>query len=254
MYVHDLDPVAFYLINYPISWYWVFYPISFFLIYFFARKHLNKTLDEFVPKDFIDFVVVLWFSVIVGGRLGYFLFYQPQLLLNEPGAILEIWRGGMSFHGALLLCLFSAWLLQKYRHIPAVTYGSGILLFLPIGLFLGRVGNFINGELWGNPTELPWGMVFPKADGLVRHPSQLYEAILEGPFLFLTLWVSKQKIPTAIGFILFYGIFRFFIEFTREADRHIGYFAGLSLGQYLCLLMIIASVVSLFFHRRTKHL
>lgn len=250
MYVHSFDPIAFYVFQYPIAWYWLFYPLGFFLIYFASRRYLNTTLEVFNPKDFIDFCVVVWFAVILGGRLGYFLFYQPSLLLNEPGSVLEIWRGGMSFHGALLFSLLAALLLKKYKNTPIVDYGSGILLFLPIGLFIGRIGNFINGELWGLPTDLPWGMVFPKADELVRHPSQLYEALLEGPILFICLWLSRHKIPTIIGFIFFYGIFRFLAEFTREADRHIGYLAGLSLGQYFCLAMIAGSSLALFLRRR----
>lgn len=250
MYQHDINPIAFTLFDYPIAWYWVFYPVGFFIVYALSSRYLNKTKNDYNKKNFVDFAVIIWLSVIIGGRLGYFLFYQPALLIEQPDSILQIWYGGMSFHGAFLFCIFTAFALKRYMNTPIYEYGRAVLIFLPIALFLGRIGNFINGELWGTTTSVPWAMVFPKADLLPRHPSQIYEAILEGPLLFLCLWKTRFKISPIIGFILFYGLFRFFTEFTREADRHLGYFAGLSLGQYLCLLMVFGSIIFLLLQRK----
>ena len=255
MYQHDLDPIAFNLFDISIAWYWLFYPLGFFIVYYLSCNYLNKTEKDFDKKKFIDFAVIIWLSVVLGGRLGYFLFYQPYLLFHEPTSVLQIWRGGMSFHGALLFCILASFALKKYKQFPIYKYGRAILIFLPFALFLGRIGNFINGELWGTPSNLPWAMIFPKADFIPRHPSQLYEAILEGPILFLCIWKTKDKISPIISFILFYGLFRFITEFTREADRHLGYFAGLSLGQYFCLSMILGALCYLFFQKRcARHL
>jgi phosphatidylglycerol---prolipoprotein diacylglyceryl transferase len=246
MIYHNIDPIAFYVMDLPITWYWLFYPIGFFAVFFASQAYLRSSFQNANSKDFIDFVIFMWFAVIIGGRLGYFLFYQPRLLFTEPFSIFEIWRGGMSFHGAFLACVLTAFSLKKYKNIPIYKYGTAILLFLPIALFLGRIGNFINGELWGRPSDLPWAMVFSKADTVPRHPSQIYEALLEGPILFLSLWFTRKQFSTVLGFVFFYGAYRFIAEFTREADRHIGYFLGLSIGQYFCLFMMFIALFFLF--------
>jgi phosphatidylglycerol:prolipoprotein diacylglycerol transferase len=185
---------------------------------------------------------------MVGGRLGYILFYQFGDIvsyLKDPVELLAVWRGGMSFHGGLLGCIVAGWLFSRYTRIPFRVIADSVVVAAPVGLGMGRLGNFINGELYGRPTTVPWGMIFPEGGNVPRHPSQLYEALLEGFILFAILWTVRKRglrdgMMVAL-FVILYGFFRFIVEFFREPDAHLGFvLGGLSMGQVLCLIMIAA--------------
>lgn len=187
-------------------------------------------------------------GVILGGRLGYVLFYQFNYFIQHPAEILAVWQGGMSFHGGFLGVLIAMVVFARKYHLKWLAIMDFVAPLVPIGLGAGRLGNFINGELWGRVTNAQWGMVFPKVDTLLRHPSQLYEFFLEGIVLFLILWIYSAK-PRATGaisalFLIGYGSFRFLVEFTREPDDYLGLLSmGLSMGQWLSLPMIVLGLV-----------
>jgi phosphatidylglycerol:prolipoprotein diacylglycerol transferase len=186
-------------------------------------------------------------GVVLGGRLGYVLFYKLEDYLADPLAILRVWEGGMSFHGGFLGVIVAMLLFARRRGISWLAVTDFIAPLVPLGLAAGRIGNFINGELWGRPTDLPWAMVFPQVDSLPRHPSQLYQFALEGVALFVILWLYARR-PRPTGavsalFLIGYGSFRFLAEFAREPDAFLGPLAlGLSMGQWLSLPMVIAGV------------
>jgi len=187
-------------------------------------------------------------GVIIGGRLGYVLFYQFSYFSQHPAEILAVWNGGMSFHGGFLGVLAAMWLFSRKYNLTWLKIMDFVAPLVPIGLGAGRMGNFINGELWGRATNADWGMVFPRVDTVLRHPSQLYEFTLEGIVLFLILWIYASK-PRATGtisamFLIGYGSFRFLAEFTREPDDYLGLLSmGFSMGQWLSLPMIAIGVV-----------
>jgi phosphatidylglycerol:prolipoprotein diacylglycerol transferase len=188
-------------------------------------------------------------GVVLGGRIGYVLFYDLPNFLHDPVLLFKIWQGGMSFHGGMLGVFFAMWLYGRQLRKGFFTVTDFIAPLVPVGLCAGRIGNFINGELWGRPTDLPWGMVFPYVDNLPRHPSMLYEALLEGPVLFTLLWLySNRPRPTmAVSglFLIGYGCFRFLVEFVRQPDVQLGYlaFGWLTMGQVLSAPMIIIGIV-----------
>lgn len=184
-------------------------------------------------------------GVVLGGRLGHVLFYQPEYYLAHPLQILYVWEGGMSFHGGFIGVISAMWFYARRVGISWLTVMDFIAPLVPLGLGFGRLGNFINGELWGRPTDAPWGMVFPKVDDLARHPSQLFELALEGLALFALIWLFSSK-PRPCGavsgvFLLGYGVLRFLVEFTREPDNGV-LLLNLSLGQWYSLPMIVAGV------------
>ena len=184
-------------------------------------------------------------GVVLGGRLGHVLFYQPEYYLAHPLQILYVWEGGMSFHGGFIGVISAMWFYARRVGISWLTVMDFIAPLVPLGLGFGRLGNFINGELWGRPTDAPWGMVFPKVDDLARHPSQLFEMALEGLALFALIWLFSSK-PRPCGavsgvFLLGYGVLRFLVEFTREPDNGV-LLLNLSLGQWYSLPMIVAGV------------
>ncbi len=187
-------------------------------------------------------------GVILGGRIGYVLFYQFSYFAKHPAEILAVWQGGMSFHGGFLGVLVAMWIFARKYHLKWLGIMDFVAPLVPIGLGAGRMGNFINGELWGRVTNSQYGMIFPKVDGLLRHPSQLYEFGLEGIVLFSILWIYSAK-PRATGtisavFLMGYGSFRFLAEFTREPDNYLGLLSmGLSMGQWLSLPMVILGIV-----------
>jgi phosphatidylglycerol:prolipoprotein diacylglycerol transferase len=197
------------------------------------------------PKLMDDFITWAILGVVLGGRIGYVLFYNPSFYLSEPLRIFAVWEGGMSFHGGCLGVLAACWLFGRAHNMSFLEVGDFVSPLVPPGLFFGRIGNFINGELWGRYTDLPWAMPFPGAGGLPRHPSQLYEAALEGALLFVIVWVysAKPRPKGCVGalFLLGYGVFRFLVEFAREPDRQLGFVAlhWMSMGQVLCLPMIL---------------
>lgn len=249
MLVHpQFDPIAIHLGPLGIHWYGLMY-LAGFLAFLWLGKWRVKHGPQvgWQESDIDDILFYGALGVILGGRLGYALFYQPGYFISHPLEILALWQGGMSFHGGFLGVLIAmAWFARKTgkRWLSIMDF---VAPMVPIGLGAGRMGNFINGELWGRTTDVPWGMVFPKVDNLARHPSQLYEFGLEGVALFCLLWWYSSK-PRSVGavsalFLIGYGSFRFLVEFTREPDSFLGPLAlGMSMGQWLSLPMVLVGI------------
>lgn len=243
-YIHDLDPMLWSSDELSLPWYWLSYLVGFFFIYFLAEYAIKRKLSPLNLEHLKKALVINWFSMIIGARLFYVVFYYPSLYIDKPYEIFAIWKGGMSFHGGIVGIAFSSFLYTKSKKIPIFQISDLIVFGLGAGIMLGRLSNFVNAELVGRPTQLPWAVIFPNYDLLPRHPSQIYEAIGEGLILLILMWVNRNKLKspgllTSIFFI-YYSSARFLIEFTREADRQIGYLSfGLSFGQYLSLIMLI---------------
>jgi phosphatidylglycerol:prolipoprotein diacylglycerol transferase len=245
----QFDPVALQLGPLAIHWYGLMYLIGFALVWLFGRLRIKRGHTDLAMRDLEDIIFYSVIGVVLGGRLGYAIFYQPEAFAHNPLRILYLWEGGMSFHGGLLGVLVVLLLIARKKKKPFLEITDFIAPLVPLGLAAGRLGNFINGELWGRPTNASWGMIFPQSgDLLPRHPSQLYEMALEGVVLFLILWMLARK-PRPIGqlsafFLTGYGVFRFCVEYTREPDAFLGLFAaGLSMGQLLTLPMILAGML-----------
>ncbi|MBQ9058336.1 MAG: prolipoprotein diacylglyceryl transferase [Atopobiaceae bacterium] len=247
----SLDPIAISIGPLAIRWYGLAYLCGFVLagivIYRVARRwELNLSVD-----DVLSVMIGIAFGVIIGGRLGYVLFYGAGYYLENPLAILALNEGGMSFHGGLIGAIVGGAIACKTIGFSILTMADLAVIGAPLGLFLGRLANFVNGELWGKPTDLPWGVMFESGGEVYRHPSQLYEALLEGLVLFVILWALSRKRPpqpkgTFLGaFLAFYGIFRFVIEFVRVPDSQLGYLMGgvITMGQILSLPLIIVGIV-----------
>ena len=249
MLVHpQFDPIAIQLGPLAVRWYGLMYLVGFGLLWLAGRYRIKRNPGGvWMPKDLDDALFYGILGTILGGRLGYVLFYKFGDYLHEPWKIFYLWEGGMSFHGGFLgVVLALAWFARTRRqNWLAIT--DFIAPLVPLGLGAGRVGNFINAELWGRAAEVPWAMVFPNVDRVPRHPSQLYEFALEGVALFALLWWYSAR-PRARGavsalFLIGYGVFRFTVEFTREPDSFLGLLAlGLSMGQWLSVPMVIAGV------------
>ena len=249
MLIHpQIDPVAVNLGSFQIHWYGIMY-----LLAFVGFLQLGKVQIRTRPwlswnqKMLDDAFFYGAIGVIVGGRLGYILFYQLQYYINQPIEIIALWKGGMSFHGGFLGVVIAMILLAKKYKVSLLSILDFIAPLVPLGLAFGRLGNFINAELWGRPTQFFLGMIFPNVDNLARHPSQLYECFLEGFIMFIALWFySKQKRETGQisgVFLMLYGTFRFLVEFTREPDHFLGLlFLNLSMGQWLSIPMLIAGI------------
>ncbi len=257
----DLNPILVELGPIRVTWYGMMYFLGFLSSYLLVRHQVKK-------KDFglsLDEVGDLYFYLIVGlvlgARLGYVVFYDLRSYLSSPLEIFAVWHGGMSFHGGLIGVLLLSLLYCRRKKKSFWKLADLFVVTAPIGLGLGRIGNFINGELYGRVTQVPWGMIFPKGGNLPRHPSQLYESALEGGVLFLILWKLKdRKHPDGYLlaiFILLYGIFRFILEFFREPDVQLGFVLGpFSMGQVLCAFMITAGILLLAYLRskgKAKH-
>jgi len=252
----NINPVALSLGPLQIHWYGLMYLMGFASAwYLLARFRLVKLGDNFGKKELSDLIFWVACGVILGGRLGYVLFYDFAEFIQKPWLIVQIWRGGMSFHGGLIGVIVSLYFFSYQQKLAFFKVLDFIAPVVPIGLGLGRIGNFINAELWGKPSDLAWAMVFPYYSDplqLPRHPSQLYQFMLEGIVLFLILWIfSNKERPTmsvAGLFSLLYGVFRFGVEFVRMPDAHLGYlaFGWLTMGQILCLPMILAGAWVLY--------
>ncbi len=253
MYSHNLDPV---LLDYGflvIRWYSLAYIFGILLGWWYGKKIINhiirKNSIEFNLGDFDDLITYLIISIIVGGRLGYVVFYNPEYYIGNPMDIVKVWEGGMSFHGALVGIIFGTHLFSIKKNIPTFFLLDIIACVSPIGIFLGRIANFINGELVGKITNVSWSVIFPAVDNFPRHPSQLYEALLEGLILFilLNLLIFFQKYRAgncSCLFLIFYGVFRIISEFFREPDIQLGYFFNsLSMGTILSLFMILTGLI-----------
>ncbi len=258
-----IDPVAVSLGPISLRWYGLMYLFGFISAWLLGRSRAKKQALLNGPFDARQFEDVLtWgiFGVILGARLGYVVFYNPLYYLHHPLEIFEIWTGGMSFHGGLLGVMFMQWMAGRRHGRGFFETMDFMAPLVPPGLFFGRLGNFINAELWGRHTSLPWGMVFPgpEAGPLPRHPSQLYEAALEGLLLFTVLWFfsSKPRPRMAVSgvFSLGYGTLRFIAEFARQPDAHLGFIAGgfLTMGMLLCLPMIALGLGLLYLAYRDK--
>jgi phosphatidylglycerol---prolipoprotein diacylglyceryl transferase len=240
-----------------LSWYGLMYVFGFLISYLLVLYQIKKK-DFGISKGELDslyFYLIL--GLAIGARLGYILFYDLQMYLDDPLEILAIWHGGMSFHGGLIGLLVVSILYSWKKKKSFWKLADLIVVTAPIGLGLGRIGNFINGELYGRLTSVPWGMIFPKGGPLPRHPSQLYESAMEGGVLFALLWFLKdRKLPTGgllAVFLLAYGWFRYFIEFFREPDVQLGFVLGpLTMGQILCLSMIVAGVILFIYLKKSS--
>jgi phosphatidylglycerol:prolipoprotein diacylglycerol transferase len=255
----QFDPVAFSLGPVAVRWYGLMYVLAFVAVIVLGKKRVRQGLaGDLTVKDVDDMLLYGVLGVILGGRLGYVLFYKPQYYLAHPIEILQIWTGGMSFHGGfigvMLAIAIFCWV-KKKRWIATMDF---IAPLVPPGLAAGRIGNFINGELPGRPTSLPWGMWFPQHDRepLARHPSQIYQFALEGVLLFILLWwySSKPRPAGAVSgaFLVGYGFFRFIAEFGREPDDYLGLLAmNLSMGQWLSLPMIVVGVAMMIWAYRS---
>lgn len=251
MLVHpQFDPVAFTLGPISVRWYGLTYLVAFVLFLLLGRYRARQgILDGWRPADLDDLLLYGMLGVVLGGRLGYCLFYKPAYYFTHPLEIFAIWQGGMSFHGGLLGVLFAMWLYARRTGRTFLGVTDFIAPLVPLGLASGRIGNFINAELPGRVADptLPWAMVFPQIDQVPRHPSQLYQFALEGVLLFVLLWLFARK-RRPLGqisgaFLLGYGVFRFVAEFFREPDAFLGLLAlGLTMGQWLSLPMIVLGV------------
>jgi phosphatidylglycerol:prolipoprotein diacylglycerol transferase len=257
----SLDPVAFSIGPLTVRWYGIAYILGFICAGIIMVK-LARKWDVRIDDDaFLTIILCVIIGVILGARLGYVLFYGNGYYLEHPDKIFAINEGGMSFHGGFIGCLIGGAVAAKITHIPFLTLADLGACGAPAGLFFGRCANFINGELWGAPTDLPWGVVFGGAAGdIPRHPSQLYEALLEGVVLLIVLLVLARKKParprgTFLGvFLLLYGCFRFLVEFIRQPDAQLGYLWGgwLTMGQVLSVPLVIAGICLLVYAHRMK--
>ncbi len=248
----DINPILIELGPIRLSWYGLMYVFGFFVSYLLVRYQMKRKDFGVSRIEIENLYFYLILGLIIGARLGYVLFYDLKMYLADPFEIFAIWHGGMSFHGGLIGVLIVGILFAWRNKKSFWKIADLIIVTVPIGLGLGRIGNFINGELYGRVTQVPWGMIFPKGGPLPRHPSQLYESAWEGGVLFFVLWLLKErKLPEGTLLALFiglYGLFRFIVEFLREPDAQIGFFIGaFTMGQILCAFMIIGSVFLIFY-------
>ena len=253
MFTNNFDPVAFQIFSLEIRWYSLSYIFGIILGWFYCKKFLIK--DKKIVNLFDDLITYLIIGIIIGGRLGYVIFYNPIYYSNNLIEIFMIWNGGMSFHGGVLGTIIATYIFGKKNNINYYIFLDLIAMSAPIGIFLGRISNFINSELYGRQTDIFWAVIFKKIDNLSRHPSQIYEAFFEGIILFILLnFVFKKyffKSPGIISsiFIIFYSLFRFLIEFTREPDAQLGFiFLNFTLGQIISIIFFIAGL-SLYYKK-----
>lgn len=253
-----IDPIAFEIGPLAVRWYGLAYVAGFLGCLMYAKYLARHWESRFTPEGADDFFTWAVLGVILGGRLGYCLFYNPAYYLGNPFEIIKIWEGGMSYHGGLLGVLLAVYLYGRRYKINFFDITDRIAPGVCIGLFFGRIANFINGELYGRFTDVPWGIVFPNAGDLPRHPSQLYEALLEGLLMFVVLHFVAMKKPARYVisglFALLYGVFRFGVEFVRQPDNlpHLrdGVLGWLTMGQLLTLPLIATGIILLVMSRR----
>jgi phosphatidylglycerol:prolipoprotein diacylglycerol transferase len=251
----NIDPVIFGVGPLKVRWYGLMYVLGFTVSYFLVLRQIKQFDFKKLGEHFENLNFALILSLIIGGRLGYVLIYNLPYYLRHPAEILATWQGGMSFHGAMIAVIIGGVLFCKKNNLPFWRVADIYVVTVPIGLGLGRLGNFINGELYGRVSDVPWAMVFPGGGPLARHPSQLYEFLLEGVALFIILWKLKNR-PHRDGivlayFLIFYGMFRSFIELYRQPDPQIGFLFGfLTMGQVLSFSMIMAGLIIIFWRGR----
>ena len=257
----SLDPVAFSVGPVSVRWYGLAYIFGFLLVGVLMARTAKRWKIDIDADTVLTILIGVMVGVIVGARLGYCLFYGAGYYAQHPLEVLMLNQGGMSFHGGLIGALASAIVTSRITGVPYLTLADLGAIAAPVGLFFGRCANFVNGELWGAPTSLPWGVVFGGAAGnMPRHPSQLYEALLEGVLIFIVLYALSRKVPprprgTFLGvFLVMYGICRVLMEFVRQPDAQLGYLAGdwLTMGQVLSTPLIVIGIVLLVWAARTK--
>ena len=247
MFINNFDPVALEIFSLEIRWYSLAYIFGIILGWILAKKIFIQNIE--VKNKFDDYLTYLIIGIILGGRLGYIFVYNLSFYLNNPLDIFKLWEGGMSFHGGLIGVIFATVIFAKKNNQNSFLYMDTVALVAPIGIFFGRIANFINSELYGTITDIPWAVKFIQIDNLPRHPSQLYEALLEGLCLFLILIYFRNKFLNRPGvisglFLIFYSIFRFLAEFYREPDQQLGYiFLNLSMGQTISLIFMMSGVI-----------
>jgi len=245
----DIDPVAFSLGSWSVRWYGLTYLAGFAAFWLLGRLRAAQDHRGWRAAEIDDLLFYAAIGVIVGGRLGYVVFYDTARSLAEPLSVLKVWQGGMSFHGGLLGVLVAMWWYGRSTNRTFFQVTDFIAPLVPLGLACGRIGNFINAELWGKVTDLPWGIVFPGAGVLPRHPSQLYQALLEGGVLFILLWLFSRRPKPVMAvsgvFLMGYGVLRSIAELVRVPDQHLGYLAfdWLTMGQLLSLPMLLVGLV-----------
>ena len=249
MLINNLNPVAFEIFFIKIYWYSLAYIFGVICGWIYIKKVLiKKNIHKIYLDDLITYLII---GIIIGGRLGYVLIYNLKFYIKNPLEIFMLWHGGMSFHGGLIGIIIATVIFCKKNNLEKYIFFDFIAVVSPIGIFFGRIANFINSELVGKPTDLIWGVIFPLVDNIPRHPSQLYEAALEGIFLFIIMnkiYFSKDynEGSCSFTFLIFYGIFRIFSEIFREPDEQIGYiFGSLSMGILLSIIMIFIGILLL---------
>ncbi len=256
MYIHNLNPIIFDFGILSLRWYSLAYLVGIVFgwwygkkIIFFINNEYKKNYDLNLFDDYITYVII---SIVIGGRLGYVLFYNLNYYIANPIEIFFIWNGGMSFHGGLLGLIVATIFFSKRKEFDKLVLLDVVSCVAPVGIFFGRLANFINGELYGKPTDLPWSVTFPLVDNQPRHPSQIYEALLEGVLLFLILNFMLRKMSYKNGkcaalFLIFYSIFRIITEFYREPDFQIGYILNfISMGSFLSFFMFVIGIAMYF--------
>ena len=257
MFINNFDPVAFQIMSFEIRWYSLAYILGIVIGWVLCKKIFIKNSD--ISEKFDDYITYLIIGIILGGRIGYIIFYNFSYYLDNIFDIFKIWQGGMSFHGGLLGVIASSYIFAKKNNQNPFFYLDQVSLVAPVGIFFGRLANFINSELYGTVSSAPWSVIFIKIDNLSRHPSQLYEAILEGIILFLILiyFINKDylKKPGLISglFLIFYSLFRFFVEFLRVPDEQIGYLIlNLTMGQIISLVFALIGITIFYYKYENK--
>ena len=256
MFINNFDPVALQILSFEIRWYSLAYIAGILIGWILAKKIFIKDLE--INKKFDDYIVYLVIGIIIGGRLGYILIYNFNYYIHNLLDIFKIWEGGMSFHGGLIGIIFASITFAKNNNQNSFLYMDIVALVAPIGIFFGRIANFINSELYGTVTNVSWAVTFIKVDNFPRHPSQLYEALLEGIFLFLILIYFRNKFLNKPGvisglFLIIYSIFRFFVEFYRVPDEQLGYiFLNFTMGQVVSLIFMLSGVLLFYFKNENR--
>jgi len=254
---HTLKP-GFSIGPLTVHWYGLMYLIGVFFVYFIGNKYAKEKNIKIPGGDLFDYIFILFLGMLAGARIGYVFIYWGLEYLQNPLKIIAIWEGGMSFHGALIGIAITSWIYTKKHKLSFLQMADCIAVGTPVALFFGRMGNFINGELWGKPTDGTWGVIFPSGGSMPRHPSQLYEAALEGLVLFgITFFLSKRKLPigTLFGaFLAGYGTFRSLIELVRVPDAQVGYiFNFITMGQMLSIPMILIGIGIIIYSLKNKN-
>ena len=259
MFINNFDPVAFQIHLFEIRWYSLAYIFGIIIGWLLCKKIFIKNTN--INDKFDDYITYLIIGIIIGGRFGYVIFYNFNYYTDNILDIFKIWEGGMSFHGGLIGVIIASIIFAKKYKQDSLLYMDLVSLVAPIGIFFGRLANFVNSELYGIPTEFPWSVIFVKIDNLTRHPSQLYEAILEGIILFsILIYFRKKKFLEKPGlissiFLIIYSFFRFIIEFFREPDEQLGYLIfNLSMGQIISLIFIFLGIILFYFKNENKQI